>query len=69
MRAINRVRLHERPGVALVTLYLWWEKRSVEPPDVPMEALVPLQRFDGLLLKEMDSSLGSLDAPSARRSC
>jgi pimeloyl-ACP methyl ester carboxylesterase len=45
--------------VPLVALYLWWEKRSVEPPDVPMEALVPLQRFDGLLVREMDSSLES----------
>jgi pimeloyl-ACP methyl ester carboxylesterase len=51
--------------VPLVALYLRWEKRRVEPPGVPMEELIPLQRFDGLLVKEMDSSLGSFARMSA----
>jgi pimeloyl-ACP methyl ester carboxylesterase len=45
--------------VPLVGLFFWWEKRTVDPPDVPMRSLVPLQRFDGLLVREMDSSLGT----------
>lgn len=45
--------------VPLVALYFGREKRKVEPPDVPMEALVALQRFDGLLVGELDSSLGT----------
>jgi pimeloyl-ACP methyl ester carboxylesterase len=45
--------------VPLVALYFRWEERKVEPPDVSMRSLVPLQRFDGLLVEEMDSSLGS----------
>ena len=45
--------------VPLVALYLRRERRRVKPPDVPMEALIPLQRFDGQLVKEMDSSLES----------
>lgn len=45
--------------VPLIALYLRREKRKVEPPDVPMEDLIPTQRFDGLLVGEMDSSLGS----------
>jgi hypothetical protein len=49
----------------LVALYLRWEKRRVEPPGVPMEALIPLQRFDGLLVKEMDSSFGRFARMSA----
>jgi len=49
----------------LVALYLRWEKRRVEPPGIPMEALIPLQRFDGLLVKEMDSSFGRFARMSA----
>jgi pimeloyl-ACP methyl ester carboxylesterase len=45
--------------VPLIALYLRREKRKVEPPDVPMEVLIPTQRFDGLLVGEMDSSLRS----------
>ena len=45
--------------VPLVALYIRRERRRVKPPDVPMEALIPLQRFDGQLLREMDSSLES----------
>jgi pimeloyl-ACP methyl ester carboxylesterase len=51
--------------VPLVALYLQREKRKVEPHDLPMEALVPLQRLDGLLVKEMDSSLGTFSELSA----
>jgi pimeloyl-ACP methyl ester carboxylesterase len=42
--------------VAMLALYLRWEKRRVEPPDVSIESLIPLQRLDGLLVAEMDSS-------------
>ena len=42
--------------VALLALYLRWEKRRVEPPDVSIESLLPLQRLDGLLVAELDSS-------------
>jgi pimeloyl-ACP methyl ester carboxylesterase len=43
--------------VPLIALYFGWEKWTVKPPDVPMQELVPLQRLDGLLVEEMDSSL------------
>ncbi len=33
------------------------EKQTLKPDETTMEALIPLQRFDGLLVKEMDSSL------------
>lgn len=46
--------------VPLIGLYLRWEKRTVEPSYVPMEDPIPLQRLDGLLVREMDSSLGTL---------
>ena len=45
--------------VPLIALYFKIEKWRVEPTDIPMEALVPLQRFDGLLVGEMDSSFES----------
>lgn len=48
--------------VPLIGLYMRWEKRTVEPPDVPMQDLVPLQRLDGLLVREMDSSIETLAA-------
>ncbi len=37
----------------------------VEGPDIPMEELIPTQRFDGLLVREMDSSLGTFAAMRA----
>jgi len=40
----------------MLALYLRWEKRRVEPPDVSIESLIPFQRLDGLLVAEMDSS-------------
>jgi pimeloyl-ACP methyl ester carboxylesterase len=42
--------------VGMLALYLRWEKRRVEPPDASNESLIPLQRLDGLLVAEMDSS-------------
>ncbi len=42
--------------VGMLALYLRWEKRRVEPPDASIESLIPLQRMDGLLVAEMDSS-------------
>lgn len=42
--------------VGMLALYLRWEKRRVEPPDASIESLIPLQRLDGLLVAEMDSS-------------
>lgn len=40
----------------MLALYLRWEKRRVEPPDTSIESLIPLQRLDGILVAEMDSS-------------
>jgi pimeloyl-ACP methyl ester carboxylesterase len=51
--------------VPLIALYFGWEKRTVRHPDVPMEDLVPLQRFDGLLVEELDSSLQTFAGMSA----
>jgi pimeloyl-ACP methyl ester carboxylesterase len=42
--------------VGMLALYLRWEKRQVESPDASIESLIPLQRLDGLLVAEMDSS-------------
>jgi pimeloyl-ACP methyl ester carboxylesterase len=42
--------------VSMLALYLRWEKRRVEPPDTSIESLIPLQRLDGILVAEMDSS-------------
>ena len=41
----------------LLKWYLQKEKQTLLPNDIPMEALIPIQRFDGLLVKEMDGSL------------
>lgn len=48
------------PGWLLLPLLQWHlskEKKTLAPDDIPMEALIPTQRFDGLLVKEMDSTL------------
>jgi pimeloyl-ACP methyl ester carboxylesterase len=42
--------------VGMLALYLRWERHRVEPPDASIESLIPLQRLDGLLVAEMDSS-------------
>jgi pimeloyl-ACP methyl ester carboxylesterase len=41
----------------LLKWYLQREKKTLLPNDIPMEALIPTQRFDGLLVKEMDGRL------------
>src|SRR6266699_3894740 len=41
----------------LLKWYLQREKQTLGPNDVSLEALIPTQRFDGLLVKEMDGSL------------
>jgi len=41
----------------LLKLYLQREKQTLGPNNVSMRALIPTQRFDGLLVKEMDGSL------------
>lgn len=41
----------------LLKWYLSREKQPLLPNDTSMKALIPTQRFDGLLVKEMDDSL------------
>ena len=48
------------PRWVLLPLLKWYLSREKKPPlpnDVTMKALIPTQRFDGLLVKEMDGSL------------
>jgi len=52
--------LSRLPRWLLLPLLKWYfqrEKKTLLPDDIPMEALIPTQRFDGLLVKEMDDSL------------
>ena len=54
--------LSRLPRWVLLLLMKWYlarGKKTLLPNDIPMEALIPTQRFDGLLVKEMDSSLES----------
>jgi pimeloyl-ACP methyl ester carboxylesterase len=54
--------LSRLPRWVLLPLLKWYlprEKKSLLPNDIPMEALIPTQRFDGLLVKEMDSRMES----------
>jgi pimeloyl-ACP methyl ester carboxylesterase len=54
--------LSRLPRWVLLLLFKWYlprGKKTLLPNDIPMEALIPTQRFDGLLVKEMDSSLES----------
>jgi pimeloyl-ACP methyl ester carboxylesterase len=51
--------------VGMLALYMRWEKRRIEPPDVSIESLIPLQRLDGLLVAEMDSSRQSMAGMTA----
>jgi pimeloyl-ACP methyl ester carboxylesterase len=51
--------------VGMLALYLRWEKRRVEPPDASIESLIRLQRLDGLLVAEMDSSRRSMAGMTA----
>ena len=43
----------------LLTWYVHKEKQTLGPNDASMESLIPTQRFDGLLVKEMDGSLAT----------
>ncbi|GLV58110.1 alpha/beta hydrolase [Dictyobacter sp. S3.2.2.5] len=48
------------PRWLLIFLFNWYikrDKKTLSPGDVSLEALIPTQRFDGLLVKEMDGSL------------
>ena len=48
------------PRWLLLPLLKWYlprEKKTLLPNDISMEVLIPTQRFDGLLVKEMDGSL------------
>ncbi len=50
------------PRWVLLLLFKWYLPRGEKnllPNDITMEALIPTQRFDGLLVKEMDSRLES----------
>ncbi len=52
--------LSRLPRWLLLPLLKWYlrrEKQTLFPNDIPLEALIPTQRFDGLLVKEMDGSL------------
>jgi pimeloyl-ACP methyl ester carboxylesterase len=54
--------LSRLPRWVLLLLFKWYlprGKKTLLPNDIPMEALIPTQRFDGLLVKEMDSRLES----------
>lgn len=52
--------LSRLPRWVLLPLLKWYiqrGKKTLFPNDIPMEVLIPTQRFDGLLVKEMDGSL------------
>ncbi len=57
VKADNLSRLPRWLLLPLMKWYVQKEKQTLLPNDIPMEALIPTQRFDGLLVKEMDSSL------------
>ncbi len=57
IKADNLSRLPRWVLLPLLKWYLPREKKTLLPNDIPMEALIPTQRFDGLLVKEMDGSL------------
>lgn len=57
IKADNLSRLPRWLLLPLLKWYIQREKKMLLPTDIPMEALIPTQRFDGLLVKEMDSSL------------
>ncbi len=57
IKADNLSRL---PRWLLLPILKWYIRRgqqTLSPNDISMEALIPTQRFDGLLVKEMDGSL------------
>jgi pimeloyl-ACP methyl ester carboxylesterase len=57
LKADHLTRLPRWLLLPLLKGYLQREKKTLLPNDVPMEALIPTQRFDGLLVKEMDGKL------------
>lgn len=57
IKADNLSRLPRWLLLPLLKWYLQREKKTLLPNDISMEALIPTQRFDGLLVKEMDDSL------------
>ncbi len=57
VKADNLSRLPRWVLLPLMKWYVQKEKQTLLPNDIPMEALIPTQRFDGLLVKEMDGSL------------
>ena len=57
IKADNLSRVPRWVLLPLLKWYLSREKKSPLPNDVTMKALIPTQRFDGLLVKEMDGSL------------
>jgi pimeloyl-ACP methyl ester carboxylesterase len=57
LKADHLTRLPRWLLLPLLKWYLPSEKKTLSPNDIPMEALIPTQRFDGLLVKEMDGSL------------
>jgi len=57
VKADNLSRLPRWLLLPLIKWYVQKEKQTLGPNDIPMEALIPTQRFDGLLVKEMDGSL------------
>jgi pimeloyl-ACP methyl ester carboxylesterase len=60
--------LSRLPRWLLLPLIKWYvqkEKQTLGPNDISMEELIPTQRFDGLLVKEMDGSLESFSGMRA----
>lgn len=57
LKADHLTRLPRWLLLPLLNWYLKKEKKTLSPDDVSLEALIPTQRFDGLLVKEMDGRL------------
>ncbi len=57
LKADHLTRLPRWLLLPLLKWYLPREQKTLLPNDIPMEALIPTQRFDGLLVKEMDGRL------------
>ena len=53
----NMSRLPQWLLLPILKWYIQREEKTLLPNDIPMKALIPTQRFDGLLVKEMDGSL------------
>ena len=57
MKADHLTQLPRWVLLPLLNWYLTREKKTLPPNDISMAALIPTQRFDGLLVKEMDGKL------------